>query len=167
MRNLLLLSLLLLSTFVKGQEGYKQKQFNKMLDGLLAHSVPELEAKSMAFDSSIIYLDARELNEYQVSKIDGAQWVGYNDFSLSRVGNIDKNQPIIVYCSIGYRSEKVTEQLRANGYTNVTNMLGGLFEWANYKKAIVDSTNQPTNVVHGFDKTWGKWLNGEIIKKVY
>ncbi len=167
MHNFLIILLLLISTFAQAQEGYKQKQFEKMLDGLLEHSVPELEAKTMTYDSSVIYLDARELNEYKVSKIEGAIWVGYNDFNLSRVEKIDKNQPIIVYCSIGYRSEKVTEQLKANGFTNVSNMLGGIFEWANYNNNIVDSTNHHTNYIHGFDKTWGKWLNGEIIKKVY
>ncbi len=158
--------LLLLSTSVQAQEGYKQKQFDKMLNGLLTHSVPEMEAKSMPYDSSVIYLDARELNEYEVSKIEGAKWVGYNDFNLTRVNNIGKNQPIIVYCSIGYRSEKVTEQLKANGFTNVTNMLGGIFEWVNYDKPIVDSTNTITNKIHGFDKAWSKWLNGELIVTV-
>ncbi len=167
MRKFPIIILLFLSTFVQAQEGYKQKQFNKMLDGLLAHSVAELEAKFMSYDSSVIYLDARELNEYEVSKIEGAQWVGYNDFGLTRVSDIDKNQPIIVYCSIGYRSEKITEQLKAHGFTNVTNMLGGIFEWVNYDKPIVDSTSTNTNKIHGFDKSWGKWLNGDLVEKVY
>ncbi|MCF6352018.1 MAG: rhodanese-like domain-containing protein [Cyclobacteriaceae bacterium] len=167
MCKLPIIILLLLSTFVRAQEGYKQKQFDKMLDGLLSHSVPEIEAKLATYDSSMLYLDARELTEYKVSKIKGAQWVGYNDFNLTRVENIDKNQPIIVYCSIGYRSEKVTEKLQKEGFTNVTNMLGGLFEWINYNKVIIDSTNNTTHKVHGFDKTWGKWLDGNLIEKVY
>jgi len=166
MCNLLISIFFMASVFAHAQ-GYKQKQFDKMLVGLLAHSVPELEAKSMPYDSSVIYLDARELNEYEVSKIEGAQWVGYNDFNLSRVEDIDKTLPIVVYCSIGYRSEKVTEQLKANGFTNVTNMLGGIFEWANYNKPIVDSANTNTNKIHGFDKTWGKWLDGNLLEKVY
>ncbi len=166
MRNLLISIFFMASVFVQAQ-GYKQKQFDKMLDGLLAHSVPEIEAQSTTYDSTILYLDARELAEYKVSKIEDAQWVGYNDFNLTRVENIDKDQPIIVYCSIGYRSEKVTEQLKANGFTNVTNMLGGLFEWANYSKPVVDSTNNITRKIHGFDKDWGKWLDGNLVEKVY
>jgi len=166
MRKLPIIILLLLPTFVQAQ-GYKQKQFDKMLDGLLAHSVPEVEAKALQYDSSVIYLDARELTEYKISKIKDAQWVGYNDFNLTRVENLDKNQPIIVYCSIGYRSEKVTEKLKKEGFTNVTNMLGGIFEWVNYDKPVVDSTNNTTRKIHGFDKDWGKWLDGNLVEKVY
>ena len=157
----------ILSTNFSFAQGYKQKQFDKMLDALLAHSVTEVEAKDMVYDSTIVYLDARELNEFNTSKITSAQWVGYNDFNLNRVDNLDKNQQIIVYCSIGYRSEKVAEKLRADGFTNVTNMLGGIFEWANYQKQVVDSTNTETHTVHGFNKEWGKWLNGDLVEKVY
>jgi len=166
MHNFLLLGTLLLSTLAYSQ-GYKQKQFDEMLSGLLTHAVAEIEAKNTIYDSAVVYLDARELNEYQVSKIPSAQWVGYDDFNITRVSNIDENQEIIVYCSIGYRSEKVAEQLEANGFTNVTNMLGGIFEWVNYKNPVVDSINANTNKVHAFNKEWGKWLNNDLVEKIY
>ena len=166
MRSLFIFVLVILPSLTYAQ-GYKQKQFDKMLNGLIQHSVSEMEAKNVEFDPSIIYLDAREINEYNTSKITNAQWVGYNDFDISRVENLDKNQQIIVYCSIGYRSEKVTEKLKDAGFTNVTNMLGGIFEWVNYKKTVVDSSNIETHSVHGFDKEWGKWLNGDLVEKVY
>ncbi len=157
---------LLFSATVNAQ-GYKQKQFSKMVDNLLAHTVAEVEAKSIHFDSSVVYLDAREFNEYNISKIKNAQWVGYNDFNMSRVENLNKNQVIIVYCSVGHRSEKITEKLHSNGFTNVSNMIGGLFEWVNYEKPILDSTNVKTNKVHAFNKEWGKWLDNNLVEKVF
>ncbi len=166
MHNLYLL-LFLLSSFVAQSQGYKQKQFDKMLEGIITHSVPEVSARTTDYNSTIIFLDAREINEYKVSKIKGAKWVGYEDFSLARVNKLDKNSHIIVYCSIGYRSEKITEKLKANGFSNVTNMLGGIFEWVNYNKQLVDSTNRPTKNVHAFNKEWGKWLNGNLVNKMY
>lgn len=72
-----------------------------------------------------------------------------------------------MYCSIGYRSEKVAEQLQAHGFTNVTNMAGGIFEWVNYKKPVLDKSNIQTTKVHAFDKDLGKWLDESLVEKVY
>ncbi len=148
-------------------QGFREKAFHKMLKSMLSHTVNETYAKEMTYDSTIVYLDAREISEYNVSKIKNAQWVGYDDFDLSRVENLDKNKEIIIYCSIGYRSEKVAEKLKADGFTNVTNMLGGIFEWANYDNAVIDSTSNEINKVHGFNRVWGVWLDGDKYEKVY
>lgn len=167
MRFLFSLLFVFLVAFNLSAQGYKQKQFDKMVDNLLSHTVAEVDAKNIEYDSSIVYLDARELNEFNTSKIEGAKWVGYDDFNLIRVKNLDKSQPIIVYCSIGYRSEKVAEKLQADGFTNVTNMVGGIFEWVNYEKPVIDKSNAKTTNVHAFDKDWGKWLDENLVEKVY
>lgn len=167
MRTLVLfISALFLCLSVNAQ-GYKEKQFNKMVDQLLSHTVKEVQAKDVTYDSSVVYLDAREISEYYISKIENAQWVGYDDFDISRVENIDKSQSIIVYCSVGYRSEKVAEKLKATGFTNVSNMIGGIFEWVNYSKPVVDKANRKTKKIHGFDEAWGKWLDDSLVEKVY
>ena len=84
---------------------------------------------------------------------------------MDSLKNIQKNSRIIVYCSVGYRSERIGEQLLANGYSNVTNLYGGIFEWVNSDYPVVDTNNVKTNKVHAYSKLWGKWLkNGE---KVY
>ena len=43
-------------------------------------------------------------------------------------GNIikDKNKPIVVYCTTGFRSEEAYKKLKKIGYTNVYNLYGGL-----------------------------------------
>ncbi len=164
--NLISILFILISQTIHGQ-GYKQKQFNKMVSNLLSHTVAEVNAKDISYDSAITYLDARELNEYEISKIKNAQWVGFNDFDLTRVEGLGKNQQIIVYCSVGYRSEKITEKLKADGFSNVTNMVGGLFGWVNYKKPILNNSNKKTRKVHAYDKEWGKWLDESLIEKVY
>ncbi|HAD11060.1 MAG TPA: rhodanese-like domain-containing protein [Saprospirales bacterium] len=138
-----------------------------MLKGLLSHSVPEItvqEAKNK--QSQSIFLDAREPREYEISHISGATSVGYDHFDLSKISlPADKSKPIIVYCSVGYRSEKVAEKLIKAGYQNVSNMYGGIFEWVNSDYPVVNSTG-PTRRVHAFDRTWGVWLNkGEKVYK--
>ncbi|MFC4263915.1 rhodanese-like domain-containing protein [Ferruginibacter yonginensis] len=144
----------------------KSKMYNAVLHTLLSHKVKEVGVLQIdTSNTNIVYLDAREKNEFEVSHIKNATWVGYNDFSLSRVASFKKDTPIIVYCSVGYRSEKITQQLLNNGFTNVSNLYGGIFEWKNTNHTVVDVTGAATNKVHAYSKTWGIWLKkGE---KVY
>jgi len=136
-----------------------------MLATMLSHNVKEVGPKEVDRDSTAVFLDSREKTEYNVSHLKNAVWVGYDDFDLNRVKNIAKDKKVIVYCSVGYRSEKITEKLNKAGFKNVSNMVGGIFEWKNQNNAVVDNTGAETQKVHAYNKTWGMWLNkGE---KVY
>lgn len=143
----------------------KSTTFDLTLENLLSHSVKELsvdEADSMK--NSAIFLDSREKEEYNVSHIKNARWVGYEDFTISRLNGISKDKPVIVYCSIGYRSEKIAEKLKTFGFKNIYNLYGGIFEWKNQDKPVYNSRGK-TDKVHAYDHVWGIWLNkGE---KVY
>lgn len=132
---------------------------------MLKHDVREIGAVAAQKDSATVFLDARERKEFDVSHIKGADWVGYDDFDLSRLKNIPKEQPIIVYCSVGYRSEKVAGKLEAAGYIDVQNMVGGIFEWKNRGFEVVDPSGKKTERVHAYNKVWGRWLKKGI--KVY
>lgn len=139
------------------------KSYDLLLKTLLKHSVNEISCSEANLlqqqpNSSVIWLDAREKNEFEVSQISNAQWVGYNDFSLDRVALLPKNTPIVVYCSVGYRSEKISEKLQAAGFTSVSNLYGGIFEWANQGYGLTDSNGQATTKVHAYDRLWGQWL---------
>jgi rhodanese-related sulfurtransferase len=160
MRNLkitLLLFALVFSFFTKAQGKVENEKYNNMLKGLLEHNVTEVNVNEVDV-TSVLFLDARELVEYNVSHIKGAVWVGYDDFDLSRVKKINKTAKVVVYCSVGYRSEKVTQKLKAAGFTSVSNLYGGIFEWVNEDKSVVNVKNQNTQKVHAFDEKWGVWL---------
>jgi rhodanese-related sulfurtransferase len=92
--------------------------------------------------------------------------VGFDDFSLNRLPNtLSKNQMIIVYCSIGVRSENIGERLINEGYSKVYNLYGGIFEWKNNGYSVVDCNNEITEQVHAYSKKWSQYLTkGE---KVY
>jgi len=116
-------------------------------------------------DKQIVLLDAREKKEYNVSHIEGAKYVGYDSFKISSVKNVDKSSKIIVYCSVGYRSEKVGEKLQKAGYKNVFNLYGGIFDWKNKGYQLVDKKGEKTEKIHAYDQSWGKWL--EKGEKIY
>ncbi len=148
--------------------GLHGQDFDKMVDSLLDGSVSYIQPESLDLlkknKKDIVILDAREKSEYDVSHIEGAIWVGYDDFDLSRV-EVDKDKEVIVYCSVGYRSEKIGEKLQEDGYNHVSNLYGGIFLWKNEGYEIVDNSQKGTEKIHAYNKRWGKWVtNGE---KVY
>ena len=160
----MVLALLLLAVLaVRGQ--VQSKAYRAMLKSLLSHNVPEIQVQEAIRDSAgILFLDAREQKEYAVSRIKGAALVGYDHFDVNSLNGIDKNRRIVVYCSVGYRSEKITEKLLASGFTNVSNLYGGIFEWANQNNPVFNETG-PTAEIHAYSRTWGVWLKKG--KKVY
>jgi len=68
-----------------------------------------------------------------------------------------KNDPIVVYCSVGYRSARVAHWLAGQGYTNVRNLEGSLFQWANEDRPIFRD-GRSTLEVHPYDRRWGLLL---------
>ncbi len=144
----------------------KSGAYRVMLNGFLSHSVPEIGVQAAAHDtSSSIFLDAREPREYAVSHISGAIPVGYDHFAVENLpAGLSKNQPIVVYCAVGYRSEKVTEKLQKAGFTKVSNLYGGIFEWVNQDLPVVNQSGA-TNDVHAYSRSWGVWLKKG--RKVY
>ena len=138
-----------------------------MLKTMIKETVPtitvaELSKKDL---SQMVLLDSREKKEYEVSHLKNAKWVGYDDFKLSRVNDVPKDASIVIYCSVGVRSEKIGEKLIAAGYTNVKNLYGSIFEWVNEGYPVYNTNGKPTDRVHAYSKTWGIWLKKGV--KVY
>ncbi len=140
--------------------------YDLLLKTLLAHSVPEVSVVELTknLPKNTLWVDAREKREYEVSHLPNAVWVGYEQLDLTPLDKLPKNQPIIVYCSVGYRSEKVAEKLLKQGFTNVKNLYGGLFEWKNQGHNVVNKKGI-TEEIHAYNKVWGVWLNKG--KKIY
>jgi rhodanese-related sulfurtransferase len=143
----------------------QSKAYGEMLDGLLSHKAKEISVAEASKLTAVTFVDAREKNEFAVSHIKNAVWCGYDDFDINRLKNIDGSKKIVVYCSVGYRSEKISLKLKKLGFTNTYNLYGGIFEWKNQGHAVVDQSGNQTEKVHAYDEKWGVWLTkGE---KVY
>lgn len=145
--------------FWSAQGQVQNGAFNLTLKTLLSHNVPEVSVPEAIKMKDVIFLDAREEAEYKVSHLAAAVFVGYEKFKLENVSRLEKNSKIIVYCSVGYRSEKIAEKMKAAGFSNVSNLYGGIFEWVNQENPVVDTDGQETKNVHAYNKTWGVWLN--------
>ncbi len=147
-------------------QNIQDKAYANRLKFLLSHSVEEISVKDAAeLHGKAIFLDSRAKKEYTVSHIKGAKWIGYDEFDTSSLKGISKDKTIIVYCSVGYRSEKITKKLNKLGYKSVSNLYGGMFEWVNQGEKVYTNEDVATLKVHAYNKTWSKWLKRGV--KIY
>jgi len=148
-------------------DAFSQKKLDKTLKKFNKESVPYVYVQELAGQENTVLLDARESEEFEVSHLKSAIWVGHKTFEIDSLLTIvpEKDSEIVVYCSIGVRSENIGEKLMKAGYTNVKNLYGGIFEWKNKGFPVFDAEKKETEKVHAFSKHWGKLLTkGE---KVY
>ena len=141
--------------------GFSQDSLSELLKTYNAESISYITVEELAAQKeNAIILDARETNEYNTSHLENAIHVGYDFFDINLVSDKieDKSLKIVVYCSLGIRSEDIAEALKKEGYINVYNLYGGIFEWKNNDFTVYNNDNQPTDDVHAYSKKWSKWL---------
>jgi rhodanese-related sulfurtransferase len=142
-----------------------QETLSKLLKQYNTKNIPYISVQELAMPKTkAIIFDAREQNEFDVSHIKNAVGVGYNDFSMDSVFRKfpDKNKKIVVYCSVGIRSETIASKLKKAGYKNVYNLYGGIFEWKNNNYPVYNLEEKETDSVHVYSNQWSKWLKSGI-----
>lgn len=76
-----------------------------------------------------LLLDVREPDEVATCAVAGSQHIPMHQVP-ENLGSLPRDRHILVLCHHGGRSQRVTQFLRANGYTLVTNVAGGIDAWA-------------------------------------
>ena len=116
-------------------------------------------------DAPPLLLDARTPQEFAVSHLPGAVRVD-PDADLAtlraavgalRAGDPQGERPVIVYCSVGWRSARVADALRASGLGDVRNVRGSIFRWAAEGRPLV-AAGRPAATVHPFNDVWAQLL---------
>ncbi|MFC1786570.1 rhodanese-like domain-containing protein [Halobacteriota archaeon] len=101
------------------------------------------EAKQI-IDSNpdIVILDVRTVEEFNEGHIKGAINMPVQELP-DRLGELDKNDDIIVYCLTGVRGSRASQILANNGFNKVYNMGGGIGSWIGEGFPVVTSTPAP------------------------
>ena len=139
---------------------FAQESISEVLKTYNSERIPYISVQELAMPKTeTVLLDSRELIEFETSHLKDAIHVGYDEFDIVTITNsiTDKSTKIVVYCSLGIRSEDIAEQLKNAGYNNVYNLFGGIFEWKNNNFKVYNAKGETENV-HAYSKTWGKWL---------
>ena len=108
-----------------------------------------------------ILLDVRREEEYAVSHLPGAIRVEPGGAIPEEIETLARETPIVAYCSVGYRSSQLVERLQSEGFTDVKNLEGSIFEWAN-KGYPLEREGETVHEVHPFDEEWGRLLDPEL-----
>ncbi len=100
-------------------------------------------------------LDVRTTREHEARRIDGSINIPLHELR-SRLNDLPKDQPIIVYCEVGYRSYLATRILMQARFREVYELTGGfkLYEMANAKtEDIVAACGGSAPIMEEFVKT--------------
>ena len=100
-----------------------------IVDGIPQVTVEILKSKLDA-NADIFVLDVREQHEYPIANI-GAPLIPVGELE-KRVAElaVHRDREVIVHCRSGARSQKAAIILKNAGFTNVSNLTGGILAWA-------------------------------------
>lgn len=162
----------LLTCCAPPEDGSYMLRLNEVMAGIerdyptLHHVGPDQVEQWMGDSSaSPLLLDVRKTEEFEVSHLDGAVNVNPSASAESLADTVlegvDKGRRIVTYCAVGMRSARLAQRLQEAGYTNVHNLNGSIFLWANEGKPLYRGQS-PVHTVHPFDRKWGKLLKREL-----
>jgi len=80
-------------------------------------------------NEALMVIDVREPWEFDQGHIEGARLIPLGTLP-NGASSVPKDTPIVLVCRSGNRSGQAYQILKAQGYTNVLNMTGGMLQWA-------------------------------------
>jgi hydroxyacylglutathione hydrolase len=90
----------------------------------------ELRSKLAHADASPVQvIDVRSAGEFSRGAVAGARNIPLPELTR-RLGDLDPTAPVVVNCAGGYRSAIAASLLEANGFDDVSDLLGGYAGWA-------------------------------------
>ena len=76
-------------------------------------------------------IDVREADEFQIARIAGAELLPLSQWPAIATEKLpDPAQPLLIHCHHGGRSGQAVALLLRNGFTDVTNVAGGIDAWS-------------------------------------
>jgi len=101
--------------------------------------VNTLEATRL-FNDDALMLDVREDNEWAVGHIPNARHIRLGQLS-DQLAQLEKfkDKAIVVYCRSGNRSARACAMLKKSGFSNASNLAGGITAW---EQASLPITNK-------------------------
>jgi hydroxyacylglutathione hydrolase len=91
-------------------------------------SVHELKQRIETDSDGLQLLDVRSDAEWREGRIPSARHV-FAPFLPQRLGGLDRDRPIAVYCGSGFRASMAASLLRRHGFANVHNVPGSMSAW--------------------------------------
>ena len=105
------------------------EQFCGMRKPVSGSEITPAQLKKMMDDGKkVVLLDVREPFEHEFGSLHGSRLIPLGDLQ-KRIGELDKEAPIVAYCLVGNRSAVAVDILASRGF-RARNLVGGLRAWA-------------------------------------
>ncbi len=140
--------------------------YDNMVRNYLSFTVPTITVDELLNKKDYLLIDCRKPEEYETSTINGAINIPNKKIADNMLKKYSKETQIIVFCSIGYRSEKMAKALIKKGYKNTNNLYGSIFEWANRGLPLYHETKL-TDTIHTYNDKWSKWITNNQLTKIW
>ena len=93
-------------------------------------TVPEFDRRRVEIDGLQV-VDIRNPGEVALGAIDGAIEIPVGQLP-GRLDDLDSSAPTVIYCAGGYRSSVAASLLRQEGFSDVSDLLGGYGAWLEF-----------------------------------
>lgn len=107
-----------------------------------------------------VLIDVRTEGEYAVSHLKHAKRLDPDRPDIASLG-LAPEDAVVVYCSVGYRSASIVEDLEQAGVHEVYNLDGGIFQWAMEGRPLVRD-GRAVRQVHPYGRVWGRLLRESL-----
>lgn len=124
-------------------ESYRAEAFAGVADITVAEFLAKMASES------VVLIDCREPAEMNISQIPGA----LTRAAFEADPESFRQQTIITYCTIGYRSGEYARDLQAQGFS-VVNLIGGVLMWAHEGQLFENPEGGMTKRVHVYGEQW-------------
>jgi len=135
------------SSVVKNKSGNSESAVTKYLNDESREPVAiTLKQAYKLYNEKVIFLDARDIPEYEISHIKGAVSLPYYDFEKykSVLDTIPLTTPLVAYCD-GKECDlsiMLSDKLYDNGYGKVYIFYGGWVDWQNANYPVESGNDQ-------------------------
>jgi rhodanese-related sulfurtransferase len=87
-------------------------------------------AKKLAESPDAQLVDVRTPEEVANGYLEGMVNIDYaSPDKVAQLKQLDPNKPVFVYCAAGGRSARAADILKANGFTEIYDLTGGMTRW--------------------------------------
>ncbi|WP_138417351.1 rhodanese-like domain-containing protein [Aquibacillus sediminis] len=92
-------------------------------------NISTAELKNQLNDKSKQFVDVRTPGEFKGNHIKEFKNIPLNTLVQKAEKQLSKDEEVVVICASGMRSQKASKLLKNAGFTNVTNVKGGMNAW--------------------------------------
>jgi len=119
------------ASFLSCAQNTKQDNENEPMEAIQKRVVSLISPKDLNGLNDIQLIDVRTPEEYAEGHLEKAMNINYYDdaFMSDMISKLDKSKPIYIYCKSGGRSGKASKKLKAEGFTKVYDLEGGIINW--------------------------------------